>query len=278
MILPPSLVQFNNIMKNLIVIKIGGSVITDKTKSEPTLRKSVIKDLAKQIAKLYKQNYSIVLVHGAGSFGHPIVKRFNLHLGMKTDEQKQAFAQTLLNMKQLNGIVIESLQKQLVPAVGLHPHNFITQQSGKITKFNTNQIKNLIKQKIVPVLHGDGVIDLDQGCSIISGDTIVPYIAKKLKAQKVYFLTDVDGIYDSDPKQNPNAKLIPHITDKNLKEILKGITQNNPNDVTGEMSGKVLVIKNNLKRIPIFITNGLTKSILVQIVNQGRGGTKLHFN
>lgn len=265
--------------KRLIVIKLGGSVITDKEKSQPTLRTAVIKDLARQIKTIYKSGkIKLILVHGAGSFGHPIAKKHELHKGMITIKQKLGFCLTDHKMLELNSIIMANLLKQAVPAVSIPPRAFIIQSESFLQKFDYSLTDRYLRHNQIPVLFGDVVLDDKWGCSIISGDTIVTYLAQKLRASKVIFLSDVDGIYDADPKKNPQAKLISKINNKNFKEILRGFTANNPDDVTGEMQGKVMAIRSNLKGILVIIANGLKPGNLLSASVQGKVGTKLQFD
>lgn len=265
--------------QKLLIIKLGGSIITNKNKPLPTLRIPIIKQISRRLKNIYQSGkYQIILIHGAGSYGHPLAKKYGLHLGMKTREQKYGFCLTDQSMFKLNSIIMDHLLQACIPAVSLPPRSFIKQSVGKLKDFDYQLIKLYLAQNQIPVLFGDVVLDDKWGCSIISGDTLVSYLAKNLKADQVIFLSDVDGIFDSDPKKNPKAKLIPEVTDKNLKQILQGLTANNQNDVTGEMQGKILTIKENLTHIPIYIINGLKAANLVKAVEQDRVGTKLLFH
>ncbi|MBI2011210.1 isopentenyl phosphate kinase family protein [Candidatus Daviesbacteria bacterium] len=265
--------------KDLIVIKVGGSVVTDKDKVNPTPRLDVITNLTKQVKKVYSsKKYSLVLVHGAGSFAHPLAKKYNLHQGMKTKEQKLGMALTHQSLYNLNKLVLSALIKQSLPAITLTPHSFITQSGGKLNDFNYQIIKDLLGKDLIPLLYGDVVLDNKWGCSILSGDTIVSYLAKKLKAKKVIFLSDVDGIYDCDPKKNPHAKLIPLINNQNFKKVLAGITSTNKDDVTDEMRGKILSIKNNLAGAKVIIINGFKQISLDLVVDGHQLGTRLEFS
>ncbi|EKD90800.1 MAG: hypothetical protein ACD_30C00090G0021 [uncultured bacterium] len=265
-------------MKKLIVIKFGGSVITDKKKETPTPNMKNINSLAKQLSQVSLGNrYKFIIVHGAGSYAHPLAKKYQLSKGMSTEEQKFGFALMNRQMLELNLLIVKSLQDYNLSAVGLAPHSFVTQSEGKLKKLDHKIVKYLLKGNQIPVLYGDGVLDDKWGCSILSGDTIVSHLAKKLKAKKVIFLSDVDGIYDSDPKKNPEAKLIKEINSENLEKVLEGITSNNPHDVTGEMKGKILDIKINLQGVPVQVLSGLKMGNLDKAVVQGLGGTRLQF-
>ncbi len=268
-------------MKPLVIIKLGGSVITYKESRTPKVRLSVIRRLAKEIAQIVRTGkHRIVLVHGGGSFGHPNVKKFNLHRGMKTAKQKLAYAQTLQNMLDLNKFVVKSLISRAVLAVSIVPHSFAEQEQGELKSFSVTIIKNALNQGFVPVLFGDGVLDTKWGCSVLSGDTIVSYLARKLKAEKVIFLSDVGGIFEQDPKFNPRAKLIPEVNNRNFKKVLKILASSGTSkiNVTGEMYGKMVAIKRELRKKSIYIIDGLKDGVLTRVLAGKKIGTKIHFS
>lgn len=244
-------------MKQLLILKMGGSVITKKNQISPTIDFKNIKKLADQISQIYKsKKYNIILVHGAGSFAHPLVKKTKIDQGVKTFNQQIALAKTCAQMITLNHEIISSLIAVNVPAVGFSPHTFLQQKDKKIAKFHLEELEKFLQQGYVPVLYGDMVLDVKLNASVVSGDGLVAYLAKSLKAKKVMFLTDVDGIFDKNPKLNKDAKLIKQINDKNFTEIFNNLTIYNNNDVTGEIRGKLETIKNELKNIEVEILNG----------------------
>lgn len=262
----------------LIIIKLGGSVVTFKDSLVPKIRIPTIKKLSKEIFSIQKMGYKLVIVHGAGSYGHPLAKKYKLTQGFINKNSCEGFYKTILSMKRLNNLIVEEFHQIKIQAVGLSPHGFIFQKNGQLLDFDISIIKKLLDHDLVPVLYGDPVLDKKLGCSILSGDVIIPYLAKKLHPKKVIFLSDVDGIFDSDPKKNPKAKLIKEINNKNLKQVLTGIKSNGRNDVTGEMRGKILSISQNLKGIPIIIANGLKPGTALKALGQSPIGTKLLFD
>ncbi len=274
------MVWYNPVMKpQLLLIKIGGSIITDKSKATPTPILPTISDLTQQISELYKSGkYQIILVHGAGSYGHPIVKKHQLHLGVTTDEQKVALAQTHQFMLQLNSLIVEALIKQDIPAISLPPHAFVEQEKGQVKKFDHTQVKNYLHQKYLPVLFGDGVVDKVQGASILSGDTIVCALGKKLKADKIIFLSDVNGVYTDNPKLNPKAQHIPLITSENFNEVVSTLEGQNEFDVTGEMQGKLQQVVRHLKGVDVWLADGRTPKVLADLIQGVPIGTRLAFH
>ncbi len=265
----------------LVIIKLGGSVVTYKESLVAKARKDNIKRLAKEVESLVEQGYRVVLVHGAGSFGHPLAQKYQLHKGMRTEEQKFGYGQTTQSMLKLNFLITEALLGVGVRCVTLPPHSFVKQSSGKFKGFDYGLVKDFIEHGFVPVLFGDGVLDDKWGCSILSGDVIVSYLAQKLHAKKVVFLSDVDGIFDSDPKVNPTAKRISEITNENLQKVLKNFQisrkTNSRSNVTGEMEGKILAIKDNLSKVAVWITDGFKKGQLNKAVLGEPVGTRIKF-
>ncbi len=263
----------------LIVIKLGGSVITYKDSPKPKANLSVIKNIAIELEVLFKAGYKIILVHGAGSYGHPLAKKYQLHKGMQTEQQKKAFAQIHLQMLKLNSLIMKELITKHIPAVTIPPHALAYKLNNELVYLNDQIIKRYLKINTVPVLFGDAVLDDRLGCSILSGDTIVSYLAKKLEAGQVIFLSDVNGVFDKNPKKNRDAVLISEINNQNINKVLKNLLISNSFDISGEMKGKILMIKKDLLKIPVLIANGLDKDILIKIIQQQKQvGTKILLN
>lgn len=266
----------NSKKAGLIIVKLGGSTITYKSSSKPRLRSETIKNLAKELAVVYKK-YQLIIVHGAGSFGHPLAKKYRLTEGLKYKNSLEGFSKTATVMLKLNEIITGYLIKAGLPTVTLLPRGFITQTNGRMNPFDFSIIESILAKNLVPILSGDVVLDSRLGCSIISGDTIVAFLAKKLKAIKVIYLSDVDGIFDSDPKKNKKAKLIKEVDSDNLSLVLKGLKSSGRDDVTGEMEGKIKEIARNFPGVEVYITNGLKKANLQKILAGKSIGTKICF-
>lgn len=265
--------------KSLVIIKLGGSVITDKASHKPIFRKKEVKRLVGEIvAAMKKKNFDLILVHGAGSFGHPVAKRYNIHKGYLGKESSRGFALTKKALSDLNQLFWqECLSGGLVSCV-VEPSAVIESANGKIQKFDTAFIENLVRKAIVPILFGDAVFDSKMGFSICSGDAIVSYLARKFKASKVIFVSDVEGVYDKSPKLFKDAKLIPEVNEENFEGVLKSMVVHNKNDVSGEMRGKIIAAKNDLGGFKVRIINGLSPRTLEAVLGGNRVGTSILFN
>jgi isopentenyl phosphate kinase len=241
----------------MIILKLGGSVITDKTK-ECTFKNQVMDNLAKDIKRANKK---LIIIHGAGSFGHIQAKKYNLNEGYKRKEQLHGFSITHEIVQRLNSLVLKSLHNNDVNAVSIPPHSILKLDNHKPFSINYDIFREYLELGFVPVTFGDVVLDKELSFSICSGDLLSIELAKHFKPDKVIFAIDEDGIYDSNPKINKNAKLLKSIN-SNLFEKLKTSADDHA-DVTGGMSGKIETIKNISKLgIDTILLNGNKPNLL----------------
>jgi isopentenyl phosphate kinase len=235
------------------VLKIGGSVITDKN-GELAARTEVINRLAEEIVKANVKN--LIMVHGGGSFGHPTAQKYGIKDGLKEDAQKVGFAETHHVMTVLNGLVMDALVWHNVPAVSVPPSSCMITENGRIKLFEDNVLKMLLKMGFTPVLYGDATLDEKLGFTILSGDQIVSHVARKFNACKIVMGVDVDGLYDADPKQTKSAKLYAHLTLQELKDAQGKLGRSTVADVTGGMLGKMTELVPAIEQgIPVAIVN-----------------------
>jgi len=222
----------------MIILKLGGSIITDKSK-EYCFQKQITDRLSQEIKRSDKK---VIIVHGAGSFGHILAKKYNLNLGHRNNEQLRGFSLTHTMVQKLNTMVLDSLHENGINAVSISPHSVLKLDNHKPLKFNIDIFKDSIEKGFTPVTFGDVVLDKKLGFSICSGDLLVELFAEYFKPEKVVFILDEDGIYTTNPKIDKNAKLIKSTT---LEELNKYTTLSDDYaDVTGGMAGKIDTIKN----------------------------------
>jgi len=217
------------------VLKLGGSVITAKERPM-TADAGNIRRLAEEIAASGPGR--LVLVHGGGSFGHPVAKRYGIAEGRASDGQALGFSKTHQAMVALSSLVIDALVDAAVPAVPVAPSSFMVADDGRIGIADFGVVRRLIDVGITPVLHGDVVLDRSRGFSILSGDQIAARLAVELGASRLVYGVDVDGVHTSNPKLSRDARLIERLPLDRMKGLVKaeeGLTT----DVTGGMLGKV---------------------------------------
>lgn len=230
----------------LILLKLGGSVITRKEAEKPTINHDNLKRIAREIAEsAYKK---LVLVHGAGSFGHPYAKKYaigdEIQDTLDLKRKMKGFSLTHDSVNELNTAVCEYLRINDIPAVPIQPSSFIITKNKRIKIADLTLINKYLELNFVPVLYGDVVLDEDESIkmAVLSGDQIITYMAEKLKPERVILATDVDGIYNKNPKKYPDANLIKKVS--SLEQIETG--EETTVDVTGGMGGKVTELLNLL--------------------------------
>ena len=221
----------------MIILKLGGSVITDKSK-ECLFRKDIMDNLSKNIKKANKE---IILIHGAGSFGHIQAKKFQLNKGYKDKKQLHGFSITHERVQKLNTMVLKSLQDNGVPAVSISPHSVLKLDNHKLADMNYKVFEEFLENQFTPVTFGDVVLDDSLKFSICSGDLLSIALAKHFKPERVIYVIDVDGLYTSNPKIDKNAKLIKSSTIDKLESFTTSLDSHA--DVTGGMGGKINAIK-----------------------------------
>src|SRR3989344_653755 len=262
-------------MEKIAIVKIGCSVITYKAKSgTPTLRKKVLVQLARELS-FYSgfKKEKIILVHGTGSFGHLLAKKYQLGNLQEKQKDKLGVALTRQSVQKLNSSLADIFLESGCPLFPLPPASLIRQKNGRIEFFDAEVIELLLTLGFIPVLHGDVVVDKNSQFSICSGDQIVSYLSNLFLAERAFFLTDVDGVFPYDPKQNPQAKVIKEIKRKKLPAIIAGIHNKSSFDVTNSMKGKLSEIADIKCDVDIF--NGLIKGNFLKALKGKRVGTRI---
>jgi isopentenyl phosphate kinase len=200
------------------VLKIGGSVITDKSK-ELGVQMEAISRIADEI--LEANTKDLIIVHGGGSFGHPVAQKHAIKEGFKEESQIIGFAETHHVMTVLNGLFMDALIWRGIPAISITPSSCIMTQNGRIACFEDSPLKQLMKMGFIPVLYGDAVFDTKLGFTILSGDQLVAFLATRFNAENIVMGVDVDGLYDADPKTDTKAKMFEHLTLAELRKVQK---------------------------------------------------------
>lgn len=226
-------------------MKLGGSVITDKTRYK-TARPDAITRLAKEIASCGDR---VMVVHGAGSFGHVLAKEHRMKEGLAP---ASAVAQVHADIRELQGLVLVALRDAGLAPLSLSTHELARLTSGELSSFAYEPVHEAIARGMTPVLSGDVVMDAARGYGILSGDVLMVELARAVRPERAVFVTDVDGIYDRDPHET-GARLLPHL---DLRTDVRTTEARAP-DITGGMTGKLararLVASTG---VPVHILNG----------------------
>ena len=214
-------------MTDTVILKLGGSVITDKS-GECSIDHARLHEIADELAA--RRASALVLVHGAGSCGHPEARRYRINDGL-TKENVPGVYYTHAAASRLNDAVVAALRDAGGEAVGIHPLGLALAEDGRLVSFETRHIAEMTEHGIVPVLHGDVVMDRLKGSCIVSGDQLVTRLAIALSSRRVGLATDVPGVLQ-------NGSVVPRV-DRTVFETLT-VGGSSKTDVTGGMKGKLM--------------------------------------
>ena len=259
----------------MIFLKLGGSLITDKSESE-TVREDILHRTASEIAAFMKEipTEKILLGHGSGSFGHFYAAKYNTHLGASSQEEWFGFSEVWSSANKLNCSVMDALKNAGVHAVRFAPSSSAITKNGKIQSMEIEPIVSCLAAGLLPVVHGDVAFDNELGSTIISTEKVFSFLAQSLNPERILLAGIEAGVYED---YTHKKRLIPEITPDCRSEIdLRG---SEATDVTGGMYDKVSVALNLTQEYPdiqIHIFSGRKSGAIYEALSGKPGGTIIH--
>jgi len=209
-----------------IVLKLGGSLITEKERAE-TLDDASLSAAADAVADCEDR---LALVHGAGSFGHHYAERHGVSVSEGTTDAGAAL-EIHGSMTTLNRFVLSRLHDRDVPALPVHPLSAGAREADATLDMPIPAVRTMLEEGFVPVSHGDVLAHEGCGATVVSGDEVVVRFAAGLDADRVGLCSTVDGVYDAE------GDVIDHIDD--FDAVADALGESDATDVTGGMAGKV---------------------------------------
>lgn len=259
-----------------IFLKLGGSLITDKTKVE-RLRHDVLTRLVNEIAQARHENPSLRLVlgHGSGSFGHVAGAKHGTRQGVADAAGWRGFAEVSDAAARLNRMVITELLAAGVPAVSLSPSASVRCVDGRIQTIAIQPVQAALEAGLLPVVYGDVAFDSVRGGTIVSTEEVMMALAGEMRPSWLLLAGETTGVFDL------NEQVIPQISQANYTEIEAALGGSRGTDVTGGMASKVqsmLALVEQFPYLSIRIFSGLEPGNLAQtLLNPSEaGGTLLH--
>ncbi len=255
-------------MKDMFVIKFGGSSITKKADNKFEMNEEILSQSASELAGAIKKNkkLKIALVCGVGPYGHTNVKMYDINNGIKTDEQRKGVKKTNDDCSFVGKTVAESLEKNGVATRYIPGYQVCEQKNKKVESFDFKPYEKAIEEGFVPITTGIMVKDSELEWSVMSGDKVIAQLARHFRPEKVLMGTDVDGIYTADPKVDSKAILIEEINRKTVPKILEMVGESKSVDVTGGMKGKLEQLAEQLDGTPAEIFNLFKKGNLEKVL------------
>lgn len=231
----------------IVFLKLGGSLITDKTRVEHA-RVRVIRRLAHEIkaALQTRPDLRLVLGHGSGSFGHVAAQKYGTRNGVKDAAGWIGYTKVAAAAARLNQIVTDIFIDEDVPVISLPPSASARCDDGQLIYLDTFGIRSALKNNLVPLVQGDVAQDIARGATIVSTEDVFEYLAAEIKPSRILLAGEVEGVFAS-ARMTPAAKravqpagpVIDLITPANIDRYQAALGGSHGTDVTGGMIAKV---------------------------------------
>lgn len=247
-----------------IVVKIGSNTLSTE-KGEFNYKR--LHNLVEQFVELMKQGKQILIVtSGAGICGTAAINKWKRKSDINYKQALCSIGQVELMMG----------YKELFKEYDIHVGQMLLCNDDFDNQSRSLHIRNtlftLIDEGVVPIINENDSVTVDE-IKIGDNDTLSAYTASLWGADLLILLSDIDGIYDENPKEYENAKLIEVIRDidKAKEGIQIGATNSfGTGGITTKLSAAKIV---NKVGIPMAIMNGLKEDILRKIIKEEEKAT-----
>jgi isopentenyl phosphate kinase len=219
----------------MIFLKLGGSLITDKNRSETPLP-DVLRRVAHEIAaaRATQPGLRLLLGHGSGSYGHQVASRFRTHLGAASEAEWLGFAEVWRVANLLNRLVVDAMLEAGLPAISFPPSASAVTEGGEIVELADEPIARALSAGLLAIVAGDVAIDRARGSTIVSTERVFARLATTLRPTHL-LLAGVDrGVFADYPQ---NTRIFDRLGESDLRPST--IAGSAATDVTGGMADKV---------------------------------------
>jgi isopentenyl phosphate kinase len=263
-------------VKGLQFLKLGGSLITDKT-TPSTARPEVLARIAGEIAavKAEKPQLRLLLGHGSGSFGHMAGKKYGTREGVDSPEGWLGFAEVWYQASALNRLVVESLHAAGLPAVSFPASAGALSKDGRVVSWELAPIREALDNVLLPVVYGDVVFDSLRGGTILSTEDLFIHLAAQLEPARILLAGIEEGVWADYPAC---TQLVDSLTPHNLLEVAPTLAGSIATDVTGGMETKVrqmLSLVENIPGLEVLIFSGQKDGMVKRALLGDSPGTRI---
>ncbi|OQY02827.1 MAG: glutamate 5-kinase [Desulfobacteraceae bacterium 4572_123] len=246
-----------------VVVKVGSGVLTRRN----GLNLNVIDDLTTEICFLRKKGIEVIMV-SSGAIAAGLRK-----IGMSKKPESLSGMQALAAMGQSNLITVyeEAFARHGAKAAQiLLTRDDLTNRRRYLNSRNT--ILTLLSWKIIPVINENDTVVVDE-IKFGDNDNLGGMVTNLTDSRLLVNLTNIDGLFDMDPRTNQDAELIKIVTE--IDEKIIGAADKIPGFLgKGGMASKITAArKMTLRGIPTIIANGLKPGILKDIFSGKEVGT-----
>ncbi len=257
-------------MAELVFVKLGGSLITDKNVAAAA-RPEAIRRLAAEVRRALanRGDLRLLLGHGSGSFGHMVARRYHVQSGVA---DWRGYAETGAAATRLNRMVTDLFLEEGVPVVSIQPSASARCRGGELQELAVHPVQAALEHALAPLVYGDVALDDLWGSTIISTETIFAYLARILLPQRILLVGEVKGVYTSDPHHDPQAHLVPVLQASAAEQTQSVLGGSHGVDVTGGMRSKVQGMVELVRAMPsleVALLSGLEPGLLESALTDG---------
>jgi isopentenyl phosphate kinase len=237
-------------MTELIFLKLGGSLITDKEQAY-IVRQDTLKELAQQIAAFLEESQQndvrLLLGHGSGSFGHTPASEHGTRQGVSTAAGWRGFAEVHYQAGMLNHFVMEELQGAGIAALPFQPSAAVISRDGKVASWPVEPLQAALDHHILPVIYGDVIFDQGRGGTILSTEDLFKHLARLLRPRRILLAGLEEGVWGDFPAR---TRLLSQVTRETFRAIEEQVGAAAGVDVTGGMQAKVEEMLQVVESVP----------------------------
>ncbi len=263
-------------MDSVILLKLGGSLITDKTRPQ-TARTEVIARIADEIrTALQARPQPLIIGHGSGSFGHAVAQQYGTRHGVHTPAQWRGFAEVSVIAARLNRIVADALHEAGLPVMSFPPSASAGCEDGRLITLALTPLRRALEHGLIPLVMGDVAFDDRRGGVIVSTEEVFAFLVDHLPVRDVLLAGETAGVHRNFAAGD--LRVIPRITPALWDDIQHGIGGSHGMDVTGGMASKVrdmLILVQRRPTLRARIFSGLTPDNVRQALLGAPLGTEI---
>ncbi len=251
--------------KKRIVIKVGSSSLTHKETGYISVAK--MERFVRQISELKKSGKEVVLV----TSGAQAVGRSALNLKVKPTHIEDRQATAAVGQASLM-MLYQKLFREYNDTVGqvLITKDLVEHEGRKRNTINT--FEALLRYDVIPIVNENDTVSTEE-IEFGDNDNLSAIVAELISADLLIILSDIDGLYDDNPKTNPHAKLLHTV--EHISDEVEGMASGAGSAVgTGGMTTKIQAAKvANDNGIDMVIANSEMEYVLYRILKGEEIGT-----
>lgn len=247
------------------VVKVGSSLVTNNGLG---LDREAIDQWAEQLAALQKRGIQLVMV-SSGAVAEGVAR-----LGLKTRPREVHLQQAAAAVGQMGLIqAYEScfMERSVHTAQILLSHEDLSDRTRYLNARST--LTTLLDMSVIPIVNENDTVATEEIC-FGDNDTLAALVANLVNADLMVILTDQQGLFEEDPRQNPQAKLVTHASanDESLEAMASGGSSLGRGGMTSKLSAARLAARSGTSTI---IANGRERDMLIRLASGEELGTHL---